>query len=136
MAKFCTKCGNELNDSNFCEKCGAKNEDVNTNNASTVQINQTIVTKPKSNGFATAGFIISLVSLLCCGSTSTFGLIFSIIGLVTAKKYDGNGKGLAIAGIIISALSVILLIVLYILGIATSVIDNMNSGSSYSSSIY
>ena len=30
MAKFCTKCGNELNDSNFCEKCGAKNEDANT----------------------------------------------------------------------------------------------------------
>ena len=136
MAKFCTKCGNELNDSNFCEKCGAKNEDANTNNAGTVQINQTIVTKPKSNGFATAGFIISLVSLLCCGSTSTFGLIFSIIGLVTAKKYDGNGKGLAIAGIIISSISVILLILFYVLGIAASFIDTINTSNSYSSSIY
>lgn len=134
MAKFCTKCGSELNESNFCENCGAKNEDNVAN--STVQINQTIVNKPKSNGFATAGFVISLVSILCCGGTSTIGLIFSIIGLVTAKKYDGNGKGLAIAGIIISAISVILLILFYVLGIAASFIDTINTSNSYSSSIY
>lgn len=133
MAKFCTKCGNELNDSNFCEKCGAKNEETN----STVQINQTIVTNPKSNGFATAGFVISLVSLLCCGCTSTIGLIFSIIGLVTANKSDGKGKGLAIAGIIINAIMIVSLILLYALGIGASLIDSINSSTNYySSSIY
>lgn len=126
MAKFCTKCGNELNDSNFCEKCGAKNADNST--SSTVQINQTIVTKPKSNGFATAGFIISLVSILCCGGTSTIGLIFSIIGLVTANKSDGNGKGLAIAGIIINAILLVVLVIFYVLGFAAGFYNNYSNG--------
>lgn len=126
MGKFCTKCGKELNDSNFCENCGAKNDDT-TN--STVQINQTIVTKPKNNGFATAGFVISLVSILCCGATSTIGLIFSIIGLVTANKYDGNGKGLAIAGIIINVILVVVLILLYVFGFATALYDSYSTPS-------
>lgn len=126
MAKFCTKCGSELNESNFCENCGAKNEDNVAN--STVQINQTIVNKPKSNGFATAGFVISLVSILCCGGTSTIGLIFSIIGLVNANKSDGNGKGLAIAGIIINAIMLVSLMILYVLGFATSFIEGFNEG--------
>ena len=50
----------------------------------------------KYNGLAIAGFICSfLVSLL--------GLILSIVGLNQIKKQGGKGKGLAIAGIIISA---------------------------------
>ncbi len=125
MAKFCTKCGNELNEDGFCEKCGTKSETSN------VQINQTIITKPKSNGFATAGFVISLVSILCCGGTSTIGLVFSIIGLVTANKYDGNGKGLAIAGIIINALLIIVLIIFYSLGLATTIFDSYSNGYRY-----
>lgn len=50
----------------------------------------------KSNGMATAGFVLSFfVPLL--------GIIFSVIGLSKSKD-AGKGKGLAIAGIIISIL--------------------------------
>lgn len=48
----------------------------------------------QSNGFAIAGFILSLLPLL--------GLIFSIIGLVRSGKVGGKGRGLSIAGIILS----------------------------------
>ena len=61
MAKFCGKCGNQLEDTaNVCDQCGTP---VNTNATSSVQVNQTIVNSSKNNGFAVAGFVISLVSI-------------------------------------------------------------------------
>jgi len=48
----------------------------------------------KSNGMATAGFVLAFFIPL-------LGMIFSIIGL-TKSKDSGKGKGLAIAGIVIS----------------------------------
>ena len=61
----------------------------------------------KYNGLAIAGFICSfLVSLL--------GLILSIVGLNQIKKQGGKGKGLAIAGIIISAAGMVIQVILVI----------------------
>lgn len=87
----------------------------------------------KYNGLAIAGFICSfLVSLL--------GLILSIVGLNQIKKQGGKGKGLAIAGIIISAagmvIQVILVIALIIGGAsyASKAIDEAKTDSSYSQS--
>lgn len=48
----------------------------------------------QKNGFAIAGFVLSLLPLL--------GLIFSILGLNRAGKIGGKGRGLAIAGIVLS----------------------------------
>ena len=76
-----------------------------------VVVNQNVSVK-KSNGMAIAGFVISIVSsVLCCGIFNWLSLIFSIIGLVKSKEQDGEGKGLAIAGIVISAV----LLVIYLL---------------------
>lgn len=87
----------------------------------------------KYNGLAIAGFICSfLVSLP--------GLILSIVGLNQIKKQGGKGKGLAIAGIIISAagmvIQVILVIALIIGGAsyASKAIDEAKTDSSYSQS--
>ena len=105
MAKFCVYCGKEVEENdNVCGNCGkAINNNV-----------QTVITKKETNkteGFAVAGFILSIVSFFCCGSTSILGLIFSILGLVNCNK---NGKGLAIAGIIINSIMFVVLIILYI----------------------
>ena len=114
MAKFCVYCGKEVEkNDNVCGNCGkAINNNV-----------QTVVTKKETNkteGFAVAGFILSIVSFLCCGSTSTLGLIFSIIGLVNCNKNGKDGKGLAIAGInsIMFVVLIILYIFMFILGYA------------------
>ena len=143
MAKFCRECGKELEEnSKFCNNCGTKieeekTEETNTSNENTnesaasnagtnVTYNQTYVTK-KSNGMAIAGFVISLVSLLCCGYSSWLGLIFSIIGLVNANKNEGEGKELAIAGIVISSILLIIIVLLTIFGVMASVTDDVSS---------
>lgn len=118
MAKYCTYCGKEVEENdNVCGNCG---KTIN----STIQ---TVVTKKETNkteSFAIAGFVLSIVSFLCYGSTSILGLIFSIVGFVNCNKNGKDGKGLAIAGIIISSIMFIVLIILYIfmfiLGYSTS----------------
>lgn len=87
----------------------------------------------KYNGLAIAGFICSfLVSLL--------GLILSIVGLDQIKKQGGKGKGLAIAGIIISAAGMVIQVILVIALIAggasyaIKAIDEAKTDSSYSQS--
>ena len=57
-----------------------------------------------TNVLCIIGFIISMVSIFCCGMTAVAGLALSIIGLILASKHGEKGKGLAIAGIVVSAL--------------------------------
>jgi len=136
---FCPGCGNKLEENaKFCASCGRKIED-NVNEQTVVEkktqtaatsnnVNNEVNNTKESNGFAIAGFVISLVSMiLCCGTISWLSLIFSIIGVVNANKENDKGKGLAIAGIIISALSILILIILYILGLTTSFMDKVET---------
>ena len=102
-----------LSGTKFCEKCGTPVDGKNTAKAEAVQptviVNNTTAPAKKSNGMAVAGFVTSLVNaILCCGSFSLITLILSIVGCVNAKKCDGEGKGLAIAGIIISAIMMVI----------------------------
>ncbi len=122
MGKFCPNCGKEVKENvKYCANCGSFVNDSNSqmaqNTTTTVNVNQN-----QSNGMATAGFVVSLVSaLLCCGLFNWLGFIFSIIGLVDSKNKNGNGKGLAIAGIVISCIGVVILIFLAVTGILTEV---------------
>ncbi|NMN02482.1 DUF4190 domain-containing protein [Bifidobacterium panos] len=64
------------------------------------------------NGMCIAGFVCSFL-------ISIVGLILSIVGLKQAKQSGERGQGLAIAGIVISAVRIalaILLVILMILG--------------------
>lgn len=82
------------------------------------------------NGFAIAGFVCSFFVALV-------GLILSIIGLNQIKKQGGKGKGLAIAGIIISAAQFviwIILIVLFAIAGVSYFADNLDD--TYSDSPY
>lgn len=51
-------------------------------------------TEPQKNGFAIAGLILSILPLL--------GIIFSILGLTRAPRVGGKGRGMSIAGLILS----------------------------------
>ena len=50
-------------------------------------------TNNKNNPLALAGFIVSLVSFLCCGAGSIIGLVLSIMGLNQIKKTKKVTKG-------------------------------------------
>jgi hypothetical protein len=64
---------------------------------------------PSFDGFSIAGFVLSIPGC------ALFGLIFSIIGIVRTKGGAYRGRGLAIAGLIISILWMLFWIVLWIL---------------------
>lgn len=81
--KYCMRCGSTiLDDAVICPHCGCSVETQK---------------REETNGMAIAGFVCSfLIPLL--------GLIFGAIGLKTANNI-GNGRGLSIAAIVISILS-------------------------------
>ena len=58
----------------------------------------------KTSALCVVAFIISILSIFCCGLTAPIALILSIVGLVIASKNSLKGKGLAIAGVVISAI--------------------------------
>ncbi len=72
-----------------------------------------ITQAPKKNGLGTAGFVLALIALFLgwvpfLGWVMWFlGLLFSFIGVFKAPR------GLAIAGLIISLIGIILLIVVF-----------------------
>ena len=118
---FCPNCGFKIEDGNdqFCMNCGynlgynnSNNQNYNmNNNVSNGQFQGTIQsTNNYSNGWGIAGFVCSLVSLLCCGIIVFAGLPMSIVGLVNANKHNGVGKGLSIAGIVISGAAIFTMI--------------------------
>lgn len=120
MSKFCQKCGTELNDNDvFCSNCGNNsasevNYSINNSNSST-------------NGLALSGFILSIISIFCCGSFSFISLILSIIGLSNSKNENNSGKGFAIAGIVISSIMILFFIAFYILGFSASLIEELEN---------
>lgn len=65
-----------------------------------------------TNGFATAGFICGLISCLCCCGCpfNILGLVFSIIALVqiNGQAQKQQGWGLALAGLILSVVSLLM----------------------------
>ena len=77
---------------------------------------------PKTNSFATAGLIFGILSLtcFCCCPFNILGLIFSLIGLSQINRHPElyEGRGLAIAGLILSAGSLLLGFGLAVLNLA------------------
>lgn len=109
---YCSKCGAQIDDSaTFCPYCGTSTSGaairpeyyvppvVSGGGAAPVK---------QTNGCAIAGFVLAFFMPF-------IGFILSIVGIVKAKKEcGGSGKGLAIAGLIISLLSLILYVVLIV----------------------
>jgi hypothetical protein len=67
----------------------------------------------KTNSYAQAGMIFGILSLTCCCCGFPFGilgLVFSLIGLsqINANPQLHEGRGMAIAGLVLSILSLVL----------------------------
>ncbi|MDE7168051.1 MAG: zinc-ribbon domain-containing protein [Clostridia bacterium] len=102
---YCKNCGKEVNENAvICPNCGVPTDNYTKSAAAPEQ----------KNTLALVGFILSFFVTIA-------GLVISIIAYKNAKKpeYNGDGKNFALAGIIISAVSLGLSL---ILGIIYSVI--------------
>ncbi len=122
--KICPNCGSSLQgNENFCSNCGAKQPDkeqtYNYDNQSYGQeysysqdgaYNNQPSWKGEANGFAIAGFVLSIVGLFW-HPLAILALIFSCIGLRACKRRGAGAYGLAIAGLVISILGVAVLII-------------------------
>ena len=90
---FCKNCGTQLNDNAvICPQCG-----VPTSNPPPIMPQQ--VQAKRDNPLAIVGFVLAF---FC----SIAGLICSIVGYNKAKNEGLDNRGLALAGIIISAVSI------------------------------
>ncbi|MDO5393765.1 MAG: DUF4190 domain-containing protein [Mycoplasmatota bacterium] len=131
MNRFCPSCGQKIvEEGAFCINCGynlskqnEEQEKTYNNNYSQASnnLNTTSVTN-YNNGMAIAGFVLGIISLLCCCYTSWIsiaGLIFSVVGLSNANSHCGSGKGLAIAGIVLNSISILLTIIYSIIFLGT-----------------
>ena len=123
---FCSNCGQKLDDNAVtCPNCGAETgvspavgAEKPAEQAGEARQQQAQQYQPpresESNGFAIAG-------LICAFFIPILGLIFSCIGLNRSKKMNGEGKGVSIAGIVISVLAIVLIVVVVIIYIAVIV---------------
>ncbi|MBP5654725.1 MAG: zinc-ribbon domain-containing protein [Clostridiales bacterium] len=131
----CLNCGSDNEDNmKFCMNCGSR-IDSSTNIPETpgysggqsqpVMMNQPSNTgyppvnsnnRPGLDVFCLIGFLSSFVGLISFGIVSLASLPLSIVGLVTTKSNGKRGKGMAIAGIVISAIGLCLLCALIIPG--------------------
>ena len=88
--KYCARCGAELHDEAvICTKCGCPVDGMRGPYDNYASNNW--------NGLAIAGFVLSFFSTIV-------GLILSIIAYKQIKESGEKGKGLALAGIIISSI--------------------------------
>ena len=78
---------------------------------------------PGTSGFATTGLIFGILSFACCPKLlfGALGLVFSLIGLSQINRHPElyEGRGLAIAGIVLSSASLLLFGVLLLVALAT-----------------
>ena len=114
--KFCSKCGQEVNEEAvICIHCGCSVETATPE----------ATPQKKLNVFALVGFIVSLASLLIDfgGIVGLVGLIFSSIALRQLKTDGKKGKGFAITGLVVGIISIIYGI--YSLAVLMSLIESL-----------
>ena len=103
---FCKICGKEINDNAvICPHCGCQVTSVE----SPVVKNE----KDKINVLCLVGFVLACVSWLIAlwGIVAIAGCTLSIVGIVQANRKNERLKGLGIAGIVVSGISLIYTII-------------------------
>jgi len=89
-----------------------------------------------TNGLATASLVLGILGLFC-GITAIVGLILGIVALGQIRNGRGTGRGLAIGGIVTSAVAIALTVAGIALGVVGAIFDDTTSalgdGSSGSS---
>lgn len=117
---FCYKCGQEIGEeSTFCPSCGSKLKIDNDTpvQTSVIGANSTKNTDKadKFNGYAITSFVLSLCSLAVFSVIlAPLGIIFGVSALLQFQTCPQKGKGLAMAGFIISIASLVFYIFIMI----------------------
>ena len=110
---FCSKCGKE-NSANavVCASCGAEMAPSSGQSPAL----QASAAQSRTSGLAVWSLILGILGLLTLGITGFVGLVLGIVGLVQIGRSGGalKGRGLAICGIVVSAIMVIVVPILMV----------------------
>lgn len=103
---YCSNCGAQIDDqSKFCDLCGAPvgvKADSQISSVTQPEISNKVDQEKKPfSGFCIAGFILPFLFF------GAIGLPLSILGVVDCNKNGKRGKGLGIAGIVLSILNIL-----------------------------
>jgi hypothetical protein len=114
---FCSSCGAQTNGASFCPNCGSPTNaaGAQSSNAQVPPVQpvappvQPMYAQPPVAGQPTNGLAIAalVTSLVCCGP---IGLVLGLVSLsqINASQGRQGGKGLAIAGIAIGAVTTLI----------------------------
>ncbi|GAB1817498.1 DUF4190 domain-containing protein [Herbidospora sp. RD11066] len=70
-------------------------------------------TRP-TNGMAVASLVMGLIGLVLCGVTAVLGVIFGHIAISRIKTSGEEGHGMAVAGLVISYITIALWVILWL----------------------
>ncbi len=102
---YCKNCGAHVDDDvRFCPKCGNRLKGYAQPPA------QSQSGENQTNTYAIVGLILAFFIPIV-------GFILSIVGLSKAKELGGSGSGLATAGIIVSLIDVVAVILIVVVSI-------------------
>lgn len=110
---FCNKCGKEIEKgTKFCPGCGEKV--VEKKEEKVAEPKKVVASEPatESNGLGIAGMVMGIISVLLCWSIAF--IIVPVVGLILSCVAKGK-KGFKIAGIILNAVAIVLMIVFVII---------------------
>lgn len=85
----------------------------------------TMPAKPGFNGFAIAGFVLGLIGILAF--SAILSVVLSIVGLVQISRRQQRGKGLAIAGIVLSGIWVAVILAVAVVSVTAQVRSTVDS---------
>lgn len=120
MSKFCANCGSKIDEeADICLKCGHMVKKQKTSG------------NLKTNIYGIIGFVVSIMALLTSfvfigGLFGIVSLVLSILGLNYAKKLK-EGKGLSIAGLIISIISIVIVVVYFGIIVFIVLMEDLNN---------
>jgi len=132
IVAFCAKCGADKRTLNVCPSCGSGPEGSGnafippaaqqpTFQAPAYQqppYQQSAYQQPmqsqKTNGFAIASFVCSLLCI------SLLGIIFGHVGMSQINRNREGGRGLAVAGLILGYIGLVVSIAVYLLVFAAA----------------
>ncbi|MCX4093805.1 DUF4190 domain-containing protein [Nocardia sp. alder85J] len=72
-----------------------------------------------NNGLAIASLVLSLVGLFCCPA-GIAGIVCGVMALNQIKERGGQGRGMALAGIIIATIGIALTVIIVAIDVATN----------------
>ena len=103
---YCHKCGLKIDEQdNYCKHCGVL---VPKFKEEKIILAEEQIEKKKYSGHAIAGFVLSILGMssfgLICG---ILGIIFSSFGIRETASKELRGKGLSIAGLVVSIVAVL-----------------------------